>query len=483
MEKIKMDKVKKAVPYILAGLICLVDAIAVFSNSVELDEAYSIVLVRSSLQDIVRGAAKDVHPPLYYLILKIASFLGGESLLKYRLVTALATWLNLFLLGAGMIRRRWGMRVSVFYMLWFGINYCTLEKSVLVRMYSWGAFFVTAAALFVLAYYETGKIRNFILSVFLTIAAMYTHYYAVMAVFVIWIMLLTATLINKRKMVRQVLFGGVLIAAGYLPWMGSLFSQSSRVAQDYWIKNFDWWEWFSAPASLMESSLTGIGMALYFFVFAVLILAIFRKNGMVVCCFGVFAGTMLIGALLSIFVTPIWQSRYLYVAWGMLSLGIAIIAGQNRDKISLLLQGFLLVILCMTGVFSVMNMRKDELMTSTADEWVAFLQENVAAGDCLIVDDPYEHSVVFQYYLPHAEIVMTEELEEMGGPKKLGDILSGARGKGLWYVIDYVQPRFGLEKMEEAVEKEGYSLHSYASYTIKYKDLEVFGIGEESYEK
>lgn len=478
-----MERIKRSIPYILAGIVCLLAVIPVFSNSVELDEAYSIVLVRDSVSDIIRGAAVDVHPPLYYLILKLSSLFGGESLVKYRLITASATFLNLLWLGAGRIQRRWGVRVSVFYILWFGINYCTLEKSVLVRMYSWGAFFVTAAVLFMLAYYEKGKKKDFIFAVVMTLAAMYTHYYAVMAVFTAWALLLGFTLAFKRKRTGRVLFGGILIALGYLPWMGALVSQSSRVAQEYWIKQFDWRQWFSAPASLMESSMTGIGMVLYFFVFVALLLAVLRKEWAAVCCFGIFAGTMLIGALLSVFVTPIWTPRYLYVAWGVLSLAVAIAAGKAGASASPLPQAMLAAILCVTAVFSVRSMLLDELMTATADEWVAFLEENIGAEDCLIVDDPYEHIGIFQYYLPDTEIIMTEELDRMGGEKELGGILEQTGKAKVWYVIDHVQPRLGLEKMKEYAMQEGYELIPAASYTIKYKALEVFETGEISHEK
>ncbi|MBN2149099.1 MAG: glycosyltransferase family 39 protein, partial [Anaerolineales bacterium] len=54
------------------------------AESAWIDEAYSIVLARHSLVDLIRGTVADQHPPLYYLLLKgwleIANITGLSSL-------------------------------------------------------------------------------------------------------------------------------------------------------------------------------------------------------------------------------------------------------------------------------------------------------------------------------------------------------------------------------------------------------------------
>lgn len=478
-----MKKSKVLLPYFAAVIICLCVSIPIFSNSVVLDEAYSINLVRGTVREIIQGAAADVHPPLYYLILKFTGLFGGESLLKYRFITAAATWLNLIWLGATLIRKRWGNRVAVFYILWFGLAYGTFELSVLVRMYSWAAFFVTAAALFAAAYYEKGKTSDYITGIAMTLAAMYTHYYAVMSVFIIWLCLLTAVLVKKREKLKWVLAGGILITIGYLPWLSALISQSRKVAQKYWIDSFDWQEWFHTPAYLMESSLEGIGTVLFFFVFVLLLLACLRKQWDALLCITVFAGTMVMGALLSVSVTPIWQNRYLYAAWGLLSLFVAITAGQKVSAYSWIPQILFIVILSAEGVFSVQTMLQDEMMICSDDEWVDFLEENVEDNALIVVDDPYEHIAVFRYYLPEADIIMTEELQQEESRKLLEDALGQWEERQVWYIIDYVQPRYGVDNMTELLGQSGYMLDPAASCTIKYKSLGIFKAGEKIYEE
>lgn len=475
-----MERTKKYIPYIVALALCVFVAFPVVSNSVILDEAYSILLVQRSVPDIIMGTAKDVHPPLYYLILKFFSLFGGESLLLYRGVTVLATWLNLIVLGATLIRRRWGERVSVIYMLWFGLTYSTLERSSMVRMYSWAAFFVTAAALFLFFYYEVRSKKNLALGIGMTLGAMYTHYYALLAVFLIWALLLFISVFQKKKIV-EILVGGMIVTAGYLPWLGILLTQFKGVAEDYWIAGFDWGEWRMVPAYLMEasdSSVSGIGVVLYALILLTLLAALLRKRWDALCCAGIFFGTMALAAVISVAVTPIWMTRYMYVAWGMIALFMALTTGELVSGYSNFVQGMLLLVLLITGLYSFHTMMADETMNSTADEWVAFLRENVEADAYIIFDDPQEHRLVYQYYLPEATVTGTPRLRKGDLRDSLSDLLAESRGRELWYIIDYRQQILGADTMRDAFKELGYSMETRGSFIIKQKSLEVFWVEE-----
>lgn len=472
-----MRKAKNFIPYIVAGIICFMVSVPVFSKSVVLDEAYSVVLSRGSLREIAAGAAMDVHPPLYYMILKVSSLLGGESLLKCRLVTALATYLNLLLIGATVIRKEWGNRAAVIYLLWFGFTYGTVEKTVFLRMYSWGALFVTAAALQAYFYYEKGGIRRLAAAAALTLAAMYTHYYALLAVFLIWVILFAAVLWKQRDKIKQVLSVGGVIVLGYLPWLGNLLAQSRKVTEDYWLSAFDWTQWWLTPAALMESSdaeATGIGVMLYVVVLAAIVAALLRRKWKPLLCILVFGGTMLSGALLSILVTPIWATRYMYVVFGLLALFVALVAGEKTSRWSFLYQGLLVLILCITGGVSLHTMLADELMTCDAGAWTAFAENQVKAGDFLLIDDPYEHEVVYRFYMPEAKIISVEELSADTMEQQLQELMEKAGDSSVWYVDNYRLQRLGQEKLTEALK--GYALEKEGSFEIKQKTLDVFRI-------
>jgi hypothetical protein len=456
-------------------MICLLISIPVFSKSIVLDEAYSIVFARGTVWEIIKSTAADVHPPLYYFMLRIVKLLFGESIVKYRIVTAFATYLNLIWLGATLIRKRWGESTAYFYILWFGLTYCTFEKTMIIRMYPLGAFLVTGAVIYLFSLYENWKKKDYIMSILFTIAAMYTHYYAVMAVFAAWLILLVVVCMKKRDKVKPVLGCGIVIAAGYIPWIGILLSQTRKVINGYWIPSFEWSNWFKAPALLMDSSLNGSGNVLYFLVFVIILTAFIRKKWDAIVCALIFAGTMLIAALLSVFVAPIWEERYLYVAWGVLSMAMAIVLGDRFSEYSAIVQWAATCFLCIAGFFSFTTMYQSELNNDTAALWVKFLEENVKKEDLIIADDNLEHILVYQAYLPDNEVVMASQVVGMDY-EEAQKLFSDAADSNIWFVINYVMQTEGVDAISEVCERYDLNLSTMGRYTIQAKDLEIFSV-------
>lgn len=497
-----MKKIGTVFPYLTAGILCVLISLPIFSQSIYIDEAYSIEFVREGIASIVASTAADVHPPLYYLILKVAEVLFGENLAVYRLVSLLALYINLLAIGATYVRRRWNNTTAVFYILWFGAAYVTFERSVAIRMYSWATLFVTATAIFLLEYYEKEKMRDYVLGIIMTLAAMYTHYYAVFAVFVMWVMVLAAVLWCKRKRTGKVLLAGGIIAVGYLPWMSVVAAQTKSVKNDYWIQSLDWGAWLISPSEMMESALTGIGFVFFVLVVGMVLVAFVRKNWEALLSLVPFVGTMLMGALISVIIVPIWDTRYLYVAWGMMALFVGLVAGnfprwseQNETSQasdswqkclpvsnSWIPQAVLLLLLVAETFFSVTSMQEHDMMTCGADEWVAFLEENVEEDANVIYADPTEHVRIYRVYMPEAEFTNASELFYSDGQETLQNILKQSEEEQVWFMINYTQSALG-NRVREAVNAEGYELESAGIYSIQAKNIEIFRIGRAAHEE
>lgn len=477
-----MRKIGTVLPYICAGILCILISFPMFSQSIYIDEAYSIEFVREGVASIVASTAADVHPPLYYLILKVAEVLFGENPAVYRLVSLLALYINLLVIGATYVRRRWNNATAVFYVLWFGAAYVTFERSVAIRMYSWAALFVTAAAIFLLEYYEKGKMRDYVLGIIMTLAAMYTHYYAVFAVFVAWVMVLVAVLWRKRERIGKVILAGGVIAVGYLPWMSVVANQTKSVKSDYWIQPLDWGAWFTSPAEMMESSMTGIGFVFFVLILGMLVAALLQKNREALLSFAVFGGTMLMGALISVLIVPIWDTRYLYVSWGLMALFVGLVAGSSKKETSYIPQGVLVLLLVAETFFSVTSMQEHDMVTCGADEWVEFLAENVETNANVIYADPTEHVRIYRVYMPDVEFTNASELFWSDGQETLQNILQQGDTEQVWFMINYTQSALG-NRVREAVNAQGYELESAGVYSIQAKNIEVFRIGRAANEE
>ena len=74
-------------------LIIIIGTIFLFTSSfhtnIWFDEAYSVGMANQTLVDIWKIGGNDVHPVLYYWMLRIVSLLTNSSILAYRLFSVL----------------------------------------------------------------------------------------------------------------------------------------------------------------------------------------------------------------------------------------------------------------------------------------------------------------------------------------------------------------------------------------------------------
>jgi hypothetical protein len=182
------------------------------------DEAGTLLAVRGSLDSLIRFAAQDVHPPLYYLFLfcwqKIPLGINWE--VQARLISVLFA-----LLGTWALDRLWGARFEertrlTLLALWT-LSPCLLLYARMCRSYSLQALLaiVAAAMLSRMAAQSTWR-RAALLSLAL-LAALYTHY----VVGITLVATANLTLFYRRRW-RAALAIDCAIAIGYLPWIWRL---------------------------------------------------------------------------------------------------------------------------------------------------------------------------------------------------------------------------------------------------------------------
>lgn len=127
-----------------------------FSHNIWTDEAFTIQLLKKNLAGIIEGTAIDVHPPLYYLYLKLWITIFGNSLIAMK-IASLLPMTGTLILGATVVRKRFGDVTALFYILFLACIPCTMEFSVQVRMYSMAIFFVTVCSLAAYDVFMEGK--------------------------------------------------------------------------------------------------------------------------------------------------------------------------------------------------------------------------------------------------------------------------------------------------------------------------------------
>ncbi len=170
-----------------------------FQNSLWFDEAYTVGMMSHTLPEGMKWATFDVHPHLYYFLLKLFTMVFGNSLQVMRVFSAIGGILFASL-GLTHIRKDFGKSVG----FWFSFCaiFCasTLKYAIEIRMYTWAVYFVTLAAIYAFRMYNGTNKKDRVLFVILSIFAAYTHYFALFAVSAINLVLLYHSVKEKRPL-------------------------------------------------------------------------------------------------------------------------------------------------------------------------------------------------------------------------------------------------------------------------------------------
>ena len=114
MEKIK-EKLKAItlkqwhIGIIVAGILFI--ALGAFHNNIWFDESYSVGLARHTFGEIWSIGVHDVHPILYYWMLRIVYVITGGSIMAYRIFSVIPSAI-LIILGYTHIRKDFGERTG-----------------------------------------------------------------------------------------------------------------------------------------------------------------------------------------------------------------------------------------------------------------------------------------------------------------------------------------------------------------------------------
>ncbi len=351
---LKLEKVVGLGILLLGSLCFLAMLIEAWQPAIIGDETFSMNLIKCGYVDIIRLTAQDVHPPLYYLILKFVVGIG--ALLGVTAVTAgkIASIIPFFLLGIisfTEINRRFGKcAAGIFYLCVMGMPH--MQKfAVEIRMYSWGMLFLVMAYLaFYDILYSGFKKEAWIKLVFFTVAASYTHYFACMAAGYLYLALLIYCAIWKRDMCKSWILYSMVTGICYLPWLPILIKQITAVKSNYWIENISlsslkaYFQFIFNPAVYIYYSGTILGLFLFIIFGLIVFVILFKQNGnskekQKEINYCIFAGSLqtvfviFVGILFSWFATPILVQRYLFFCMGVLWLSFSIAVSQMKKQI------------------------------------------------------------------------------------------------------------------------------------------------------
>ncbi|MCW5851004.1 MAG: glycosyltransferase family 39 protein [Anaerolineae bacterium] len=333
-------------------------ALFVFGNTHEslwLDESITAFTMRQTPIEIVRTTAHATHPPLYHLGLYLFISVIGHSVFNLRLFSALGA-LALAALGLGPIRRATNARVGLVYTCLVIATPGVLVEGQEARMYSWAVCLVTAGAVYAFLASRDNRRGDWALFGLFSVAAAYTHYYALLAVVLIHALTWVWVVWRRPVWGRRYLVTAALVSLVYLPWLIPLGRQMKQVVGNYWIPEISLrvvqnsllfpfgykWSFPVLPQTPLAFGLV-VGLGLGGCVYAI------RRGrparGILLLSLGTYSLSLVVAVIVSYAVRPILEPRYMFPAAGLLLLPAAYgLAALPRRGFRLLACGVFLVL-------------------------------------------------------------------------------------------------------------------------------------------
>lgn len=379
------------------------------------DEAFSFLLARQDIWQIILSTAKDFSPPLYYLALHYWMLLFGSSEIAMRSLSlpffyATIFMVDHFLIDILKIKTRWRPA----YLLLIVINPFLVYYGYEARMYSMSAFFVT------LSWYGllTGKKK---LHIAASVLGLYTHYFTALALFAQFIYLYLHK--NHRSKIRSLTWAVIL----FVPWMVLTLLLHGSTDGSFWILK---------PISLIVTLtpaiiLTGFEQSYHTYSAVLLGLAIFSYGAAIVTVRNVLlkneekdTSTYLLlwaflPALILLLVSvikPIFLPRYFIFS----AVGMTLLLIHSLEQIKPILRAivFVIIVVLLYGynVTQITSRKKSDIRSL-----IHSISKNISANDSVFVENELDFHTAQYYFDSKRVYIYRKTYEEI--PQYVGKVL------------------------------------------------------------
>lgn len=232
----------KRYPNLILSLILILAAFLRFygltNQSMWVDELHTMIEADPSIPlslmfDYLKCC--DPHPPLYFIVERILFSLFGHTEGVARSLSAVCGLVSvwaMYLLGKELMDKKLGLIAALI----TSINYFNIEYSQEARCYIMVMLFSVLSFLYFIKLIKGLRYQHISLYVLFTLLTLYSHYYSIFIVTaqgLVALIFLIGVKENRKQFFRVFAISGVLIVAGYLPWVPFLIELSK--IHSFWI--------------------------------------------------------------------------------------------------------------------------------------------------------------------------------------------------------------------------------------------------------
>ncbi len=402
---------------LLAGLIIftVISLWTITNSSLWFDEAFGAYMIRFNFWEIARYTATDVHPPLYYWLLKLWGMVFGNTELGLRSMSVFFGGISI-IFGYLLTNKLFGKNAARLSLIFMALSPMLVRYGQEMRMYTLVAAIVMAATYVLTIAMESKNKLPWVIYGILIALGMWTHYFSAIVWITHWIWRadIIRRVAGKGKFIKdffskQWIWTHVLAIAIYSAWL-PIFIIQSQVVQyfGFWIPavttdtllNFLTNTIFYQDANLVNSWLA-LGILLVILLLILLTVKIYKSQNTKQkqnyrLIFAVAFVPVIIMFILSmpplrsIFVDRYLVPSTLFIAIFIgttLSLSKVFFRTKWRIFIAILVAGFM--IYGVTNVWYLGNYSKTSNASNNTREIIDAIKEKSIANQPIIADSPW----------------------------------------------------------------------------------------------
>lgn len=442
----KHERLIQIITPMILGVVFIILCSFNLRQSIWLDESYSAYLTRFSFSDIWNFTASDVHPPLFYFVLKIWSMIFGYTDFGMRFMSVFFGAIAI-VFAWHWLKRKFGVKPAILATLLMTISPMFLRYGQEMRMYTMAAAIIFGATYTLELAIDTKKRKFWIIYGVLISLGMWTHYFTAL----IWLAQLAYLIFVYRKKIFQknIITSYVLAVILYLPWLPSLIKQTGVVQSGFWIgdtsistiSDFFTNTFFYLDAGKVIGWILPLALVLF-----CSLIYLLRKPGKNITLLRFMA--LLPIVLLILFslppLTPIFVDRYIIYSGLCLAIaaGVGIVIIKFKNKATPIILGCVFVGASIIGISNVYSVGNGKVDTKAVFESIAATSENgipiIANTELLYMDMSFygsdDHPVYFLEELSNYEWGLHEPFKQkdFGKISNLDDFLKNH--DTIWFV-------------------------------------------------
>ncbi len=421
---------------LIAGLLTFIIGM---QQSIWFDEAHTLLLAHQPVPELIRLAAIDVHPPLYFLVVKLWAGLFGWSDDSLRVLGSVIAVLLIGLVSL-LAKTVFGRRAGLLAALFVAVSPFVIRYNFELRMYSLAASIVVVATYVLVKAVSSSsqKQRVWLWTLYAVLVAlgMYTVYYTafIWLGHAVWLAVRWYRVRRQRNTAdKQTFFYGLCAYAGavliWSPWLLVFITQLTNGA----LANITEPLTAANTLSFLTFSflyqpfgrLTMVQSLLFWGLITALVMVVLyvrrvktlpRYTSLVVTILVVPFAFL---ALVSL-VKPLYVERYLVpvVPFFFVTLaGLSAYAYRKNPKVMHWVVGGLLAV-CMVGLIQLVqvgnfNFQRNERPATR--QVVAYIESQCQANTVILSNDPYVYIQSLPYYSAPCQFYFYEPSKTLGG--------------------------------------------------------------------